>query len=35
MYQIVFLGKQPIANFGQLENLVMFIKLESLKEESV
>jgi len=34
-YQIVFLGKQPIVNFGQLENLVMFMKPESLKEGSV
>ena len=34
-YQIVFLSKQPIANFGQLENLVMFMKPESLKEGSV
>jgi len=34
-YQIIFLSKQPIANFGQLENLVMFMKPESLKEGNV
>ena len=34
MYQIIFLGKQPIANFGCLKDLVIFMKPESLEEGS-
>jgi len=36
MYQVVFLtgSKQPIANFGWLEDLVIFTKQESLEEGS-